>query len=167
MADLPTLWQTDGTAAPPDPLRHPDLYEGITAKRIFAYLVDAAILTVLVIAAWLITGFAAILTLGLLLPLQPVLIGLIPIAYHVLLVGGEASATLGMRLMGIHVRSVPDGLGRPSMLQAAIQSVVFYGSMAVTGALILLMVFFNRYRRTLHDYLSGTIVLNRVVPPNQ
>lgn len=167
MADLPTLWQASGTAEPPDPLRHPELYEGITARRIFAYLIDAAILVVLIIAAWLVTGFAAILTLGLLLPLQPVVIGLIPLAYHILLVGGQGSATLGMRVMGIHVRSVPDDMGRPSMLQAAIQSVVFYGSMAVTGALILLAVFFNRYRRTLHDYLSGTIVLNRVAPPNQ
>jgi uncharacterized RDD family membrane protein YckC len=167
MSNLPSIWQPANAIQPPDPLAQPELYEGVTLKRIVAYLVDAFVLGLILVAAWFVTGFAGLLTFGLLLPFQPLVLGLIPIAYHTLLVGGERSATLGMRLLGLRVHSLIDGAGKPTMLQAGIQAVTFYGSMALTGSLVLLVVFFNRYRRTLHDYLSGTIVLNRVASTNQ
>ena len=81
-------------------------------------------------------------------------------AYHVLTVSGPGSATLGMRIMGLEVRTF-DG-GRPSWLHALIQIVLFYVTMSVTGGLILLVVLFNRHRRTLHDILSHLVVLRRV-----
>ena len=45
-------------------------------------------------------------------------------------------------------------------LQAALVTIVFYVSVALTGWLVLVVALFNNQRRTLHDYLCGTIVIN-------
>ncbi|WP_255448347.1 RDD family protein [Telmatospirillum sp. J64-1] len=148
----------------PDPVRQPQYYDGVTLKRCLAYLLDAVILFFLIAGVWLLTGMATLLTFGLLAPFQALATALTPLAYHILLIGGRRSATLGMRVMGLHVRSLvgpaPVAQTPPTLLQAAIQTICFYGSLALTGALILLVVFFNPRRRTLHDFLSGTIVVN-------
>jgi uncharacterized RDD family membrane protein YckC len=49
---------------------------------------------------------------------------------------------------------------KPDYVQAALQCLLFYVTLALTGFL-LLFVFFNRQRRTLHDWMSGTIVVRR------
>lgn len=128
----------------PEPAR----LRGVLWRRSFGYLFDACILVVL---AWI-----AALILG---PLAPVAIPLIPLAYHSFLIGGPHSATLGQRLFGVEVRRL-DG-GRPGLLQAFIQTVVFYATVGFTSGLILLVPFFNRRRRALHDVLAGTLTLRR------
>lgn len=144
----------------PDPAAVPEAYEGLLTRRILAYFVDLMILAMIGAVVWLITGVATLLTFGLLAPVQALVLTLVPFAYHALLISGPASATLGMRLMGLRVHSILDG-NRPTFLQAAINVVVFYGSVAVTGSLILLLALFNAHGRTLHDYLAGTIVLRQ------
>ncbi len=156
---MPSPYRTEPRAAP-DPFEAPHLYEGILTRRLLGYGIDVLILAALAVVVWLVTGALAILTLGLLAPLQALALALLPFAYHILLIGGRASATIGMRVMGVEVRRTVDG-GRPDLIQAAINVVVFYGSIALTGALILLLALFNPRRRTLHDYLAGTVVLRR------
>ena len=106
----------------------------------------------------------SLITFGLLWPALMVLIGLVPILYHTLTIAGPRSATLGMRIAGIKVMSVAPGAeqdgGRPTLLQAMIQTVGFYGSVAITCTLILLVALFNPRRRALHDFLAGTVVVN-------
>jgi uncharacterized RDD family membrane protein YckC len=46
-------------------------------------------------------------------------------------------------------------------LQALIQTVLFYITVGATCSLVLLLVLFNRHKRTLHDMLSGTVVVRR------
>jgi len=151
-----------------DPWGHPEYYAGITAKRVIAYLVDAMLILALVLAAWAFLAVAGIFTLGLTWMMMGLPGALAPLLYHTLLIGGARSATLGMRLMGIRVMSVAPYAqvedGRPTMIQAIIQTVAFYGSVAVTGSLILLVALFNSRRRTLHDWLAGTVVVNDVAP---
>lgn len=160
MATLPSLGlDPAGGESPPDPIRQPEAYEGILTRRVIAYLADAVILAVLLAATWLITGVAVLLTFGLLAPLQPLVLAVLPIAYHTLLIGGRSSATFGMRLMGVGVLSQSGG--RPTYVQAAVNSIVFYASLAVTGFLILVVALFNPRRRTLHDFLAGTVVVRR------
>jgi uncharacterized RDD family membrane protein YckC len=149
-----------GPQAIPEPLTTPEAYDGLVTRRILAYLIDLLILAMLALLVWLILGAAGLLTFGLLLPLQPLALALLPFAYHILLIAGEGSATLGMRLMGLRVYSIVDG-GRPHLLQAALNVFIFYGSLALTGSLILLVALFNSRGRTLHDYLAGTIVLRQ------
>jgi fatty-acyl-CoA synthase len=53
-------------------------------------------------------------------------------------------------------------MGDGATLAALIQIVLFYFTVSVTGGLVLLVVLFNRHRRTLHDILSHLVVLRRV-----
>lgn len=143
-----------------DPWSHPELYEGITVKRIFAYAIDIIVVMFLGAVVWMATGLLGLMSLGLLLPLQPLAVALVPLAYHTLLIAGPRCATLGMRVMSIQVVSI-NADPRPSLAQAAIQTVCFYGSIAMTASIILVFALFNSRRRTLHDILAGTVVLNR------
>jgi len=147
-------WQGEA----PDPIAYPQYYDGVVARRVLAYLVDVAIIALLVGLLWLLLGALAVMSFGLLGPLLWPTLALAPLAYHTLLIGGEGSATLGMRLFRIEVRTW-DGR-RPGYLQAALVTVVFYASVALTSWLVLVVAIFNRQRRTLHDYLCGTIVIN-------
>ena len=164
MTDLPST-QIVARRDPPDPITQSQLYQGIVFKRFLAYVVDVIALGILLVVAWLVLGLLSLLTFGLLSPLMAAAMFLIPYAYHVLQIGGASAATLGMRMMGLQVHSLVDS-PKPSFLQATILTLVFYGTVPITGFLILAVVFFNPYRRTLHDYLSGTIVLNRRPPPS-
>ena len=61
-------------------------------------------------------------------PLLWFLFGLIPLAYHTLLLSGRHSATFGMRCFDLELRSVTGE--RPSFLQALIQTALFYVTLA-------------------------------------
>lgn len=137
----------------------PSAYHGTTSKRVFAYLVDAVLVCLAGMAVWVGMGIVGLATLGLLLPLQPLMVALVPLAYHVGLIASPTGATLGMRLFGIRVADAMTG-ARPSLAQAIIQVVAFYGSVALTAWLILIFALFNTRRRTLHDILAGTVVVN-------
>lgn len=140
---------------PPDPLSRPDLFEGVVLKRVLAYLIDVAILIGVTAFLWLLV----VLTFGLLATIAGVLTPLIPLAYHTLLIGGRDSATIGMRMTGIQVRTLAGG--HPDYPQAALQTLLFYATMALTG-LLLVVALFNDRGRCLHDWLSGTVTVVRV-----
>jgi uncharacterized RDD family membrane protein YckC len=142
---------------PPDPLARPELYDGVVWRRAFGYVGDLAILVILSVVVWTALTFAGILSFGLLMPLVPAALAILPLAYHGLLVGGRRSSTWGMRLFGVEVRSWTGQ--RPTFLQALVMAVLFYVTVGLTGALILLVVLFNARRRTVHDFLSGTVVV--------
>ena len=136
----------------------PDMLEGVVWRRVAAYGVDLVIIGILVgLFAVIVFVPATVVTFGLLSPMFG-LFGVIPFAYHVLLVGGRNAATLGQRLFDLRVMDT-SGAG-PDYVQAMVLCVVFYLTLALTGFL-LLFVFFNPQRRTLHDWLSGTIVVRR------
>jgi uncharacterized RDD family membrane protein YckC len=144
----------------PDPDLFPEVYEGVVPRRVFAYFVDlvciaalAAGLAVVFVVLWL-------LSLGLLGPLLWFLFGLLPLAYHTLQLAGPHSATLGMRLFDLELRSL-DG-ERPGLLQALAQSALFYLTVGLTGSLVLLAVLLNQRRRTVHDWASGTLMVRRL-----
>lgn len=146
-----------------DAWTHPEYYRGVMLRRIVAYVVDGLIVLGLASAVWIATGLLTMLSFGLLAPLQALAVALVPLAYHSVLIAAPGSATLGMRLFGLKVRSIATDLdaggGRPTLLQAIIQVVAFYGSIAATGSLVLIVALFNARRRTLHDWLAGTIVI--------
>ncbi|MGE5545498.1 MAG: RDD family protein [Solirubrobacterales bacterium] len=147
-----------------DPWRNPDLFRGIVAKRVIAYLIDMVAVGLTVVAVWIGLGLLTLATFGLLWPVQALAVTLVPLAYHSLLISSSRAATLGMRAVGIRVASVSPladpNSGRPTLFQAMIQTVAFYGSMAATGSLVLVVALFNPRRRTLHDWLAGTVVVN-------
>lgn len=158
---------------PPEPgwgdaWAHPEYFQGVTLRRIMAYVIDVLVVAALAVPVWFAGMFVTALSFGLLAPLPALALALLPLAYHISLLSMPRSATVGMRVMGLRVVSLSrESLawgGRPTLFQAMIQIVAFYGSVAVTGSLILLVALFNPRRRTLHDWLAGTVVVNDVSP---
>jgi uncharacterized RDD family membrane protein YckC len=146
-----------------NPLLAEDLYEGIRTKRVLAYLLDVCILLALGFAWWGIGIVLSVLTLFASWPLVVTGAVLLPIAYHSYMVGTERHATFGMRALGIRV--VAWNGNDPTLLQAFLQTVLFYATMAFTNGLILLVSCFNKQGRCLHDYLCGTVVVNEMAMP--
>ncbi|HEX4616206.1 MAG TPA: RDD family protein [Stellaceae bacterium] len=143
----------------PDPAALPEAYEGVLWRRTLAYFVDLCLIGVIAVLCWIVFAVLWVLSFGLLGPVLWFLFGLIPLAYHTLLLSGPRSATVGMRLFDVELRSVTGE--RPGFLQALIQTALFYITVGVTCSLILLLVLFNRHKRTLHDLLAGTVVVRR------
>ncbi len=142
----------------PDPLAAPELYDGIRIKRLVAYAIDLIIIAVLLVAFWVVGSFFALITLGLLYPVLALAAFILPFAYHTLLIGGGANATVGMRIMDLRV--VAWNGHRPGFAQAALQTFLFYASLAFATFLVLGISFFNSRGRCLHDLLAGTVTVN-------
>ena len=150
-------------SAMPDPATLPEAYEGVLLRRVLAYFVDLCVIGVLALLFWIVFAVLWVLSLGLLGPVLWFLFGLIPLAYHTLLLSGPWSATLGMRLFDVELRSVTGE--RPGFLQALAQTALFYVTVGATCSLILLVALFNRHKRTLHDLLAGTVMVRRFPAP--
>ncbi|MBT3703169.1 MAG: RDD family protein [Alphaproteobacteria bacterium] len=133
-------------------------YEGAVFKRVVAFALDLVIIGILIGLFAVIATIIGLLSFGLLLGPLLALGSLVPLAYHTWFLGGHKSATIGMQFMGIELRTW-DGR-RPGYLQGAFQTIVFYVSCTVTSWLILVAVFFNDRKRTLHDIICGTLVIN-------
>lgn len=141
----------------PDPDIRPELYAQVPVRRVVAYAVDVVLIAGLLALAWVAGILLGIASFGLLFPLiGPVLVAT-PLAYHTWFIGGPRSATPGMRLFGVEVRTW-DGR-RPGYVQAAVQTAVFYLTVVGTTWLVLLVALFNRRRRCLHDFVCGTVVI--------
>ena len=146
----------------PDPAVFPEIYEGVLWRRAAAYIVDLFCIGAIAIVVWCAFAVLWLASFGLLGPVLWFLFGLLPLAYHTLLLSGRHSATFGMRWFDLELRSVSGE--RPSFVQALVQTALFYVTLAITCSLILLFARFNRRRRTLHDVLSGTVMV-RSLPP--
>jgi len=80
------------------------------------------------------------------------------IVYYGLTFGSPASATLGMRVMDIEMRT---WYGAPAyFVLGAAHAVVYWVTVSFLTPFILLVAFFNQRKRLLHDMLVGTIVIN-------
>jgi uncharacterized RDD family membrane protein YckC len=150
--DAPFGWNNQ----PPDPLDRPELYDGLLWRRSVAFLADVCLLTAFMVVLWLfnILTFLILTALLFMIWAAPLFI-----AYDTATIGGSASATFGMRLMGIEVRAW-DGQ-KPGYLHALISSCLFWFLVPFTGGLILLVAPFSDRSRHVHDMLSGTVVVRR------
>lgn len=144
-----------------DPVRNPELFEGVLARRVVAFVIDFIVISIpVVLAAMFIFAFG-IVTLGLgfalywLLPPGAVVWALI---YFGATLGGPRSATIGMRVMDLEMRT---WYGAPAyFVLGAVHAIVFWVSISALTPFILLVAFFNERRRLLHDILLGTVIIN-------
>jgi uncharacterized RDD family membrane protein YckC len=133
-----------------------DFIRGVLPRRCLAWLVDVVLIGLLVWVLWWLLLFFVLLTLGLghgVLLLLP----FVPFAYHMLSLLGRRSATPGQRLCGLTVRR-NDDLGPPHPLQAFVSTLLLYITLATSGLLLLIALFTIRHR-TLHDVVSGLVVV--------
>jgi uncharacterized RDD family membrane protein YckC len=141
----------------PDPATLPEAYDGVIWRRTLAYFIDLCCIGILEILFLIVLFVLSVVSFGLLWPVLWFLFGLIPLAYHTLLLSGHRSATWGMRCFDVELRSVTGE--RPGFLQALAQTALFYLTILATCSLILLFVLFNRRKRALHDFLAGTVLV--------
>ena len=152
-----TFVPTYQDAGMPDPATRPELFEGVRWRRTFAYLIDAVCIGMIAAVVWIIFAVLWVLSFGMLGPALWFLFGLIPLAYHTLLVSGPHAATFGMRVFDLQLRSWNGE--RPVFLQALAHTALLYLTVGATGSLILLFALFNRRKRTLHDVLAGMLMV--------
>ena len=116
----------------------------------------AAAVILMWMGLWWAMAAVGLLTLGLGFGLMA-LLPFVPVIYHLVCLIGPDSATPGQRLFDLIVRRDQD-LGPPTPLQAVIAIGVYYLTLATSGLLLVVALFTTR-RRTLHDLLSGLVVV--------
>jgi uncharacterized RDD family membrane protein YckC len=80
------------------------------------------------------------------------------LVYYGATLGGPHSATIGMRVMDLELRT---WYGAPGyFLLGAMHAVLFWISISVLSPFVLLIGLFNARRRLLHDFVLGTVIIN-------
>jgi uncharacterized RDD family membrane protein YckC len=134
-------------------------YRGVLSRRIFAFLIDYAIVALLWIPAAVVVFFLGILTLGLGFFLYPALFAIVAMLYFGLTMGGPSQASAGMNVMGLALARVD---GRPvDFLTAIVHLVLFWIGNALLTPFIVLVGLFTDRGRLLHDLLLGTVMVRR------
>ena len=168
-------WRSDGGVPPHafDPLLQPELFRGLLTRRVFAFLIDLVVLSIPVVLVCMFIAVFGVVTLGLgwalfwLVSPASVIWALV---YYGASLGGPHSATIGMRVMDLELRT---WYGAPGyFVLGAMHAVLFWISVSFFTPLILLVGLFNGRRRLLHDMILGTVVINssvgaRVAQPAQ
>ena len=91
-----------------DPVTNPELFDGVLARRVLAFVIDLVILAIPLILVWLFIFAISIVTLGLgfgLFALMPMITVIWAIFYYGTTLGGPRSATIGMRVIDLEMRT--------------------------------------------------------------
>ena len=144
-----------------DPAIQPELFEGVLARRMVAFLIDVVIIAAPLILLAMFMAIFTVFTFGLGLFVFALLgpISVIwALAYYGMTLGSAASATIGMRMLDLEMRT---WYGSPSdFVLGAVHAIAFWLTGSFLTPFILLVALFNDRRRLLHDMLVGTIVVN-------
>jgi uncharacterized RDD family membrane protein YckC len=144
-----------------DPAANPELFQGVLARRLIAFVIDIVIImlpvalaAVFIFFLGLVTFFIGWVLFWLLYP-GTIIWALI---YCGSTLGSPASATPGMRLMDLEMRT---WYGAPAyFVLGAVHAIVFWITISVLTPLVLVVGLLNDRQRLLHDILVGTVVIN-------
>jgi uncharacterized RDD family membrane protein YckC len=137
----------------PDPTYDPAFYDGVLPKRLFAWVIDAA----LVVAVMLILSiFTAGIAFMLWVPIHAVMAFL----YRWLTIRSRG-ATFGMRVMAIELRS--NSGGHLTSGEAALHTLVFLvgATIFIVQLISMAMMIGRPLNRGLADEITGTVMINR------
>jgi uncharacterized RDD family membrane protein YckC len=145
-----------------DPRTMPELFAGVLPRRVVAFAIDMVIITIPLILAWIFVFIFGLITFGLgwhlfwLLSPGSVVWALF---YYGTTLGSPASATIGMRVMGLQMRT---WYGAPTYsVLGAVHPIVFWASVTMLTPLILVVGLVNARARLLHDMLVGVVIINK------
>jgi uncharacterized RDD family membrane protein YckC len=159
-------WRNDGGAPPHafDPDLDPELFRGVLTRRVFAFLIDLLVISIPVVLGYVFIAVFGLITLGLgwlLFWLAWPASVVWAIVYYGASLGGPHSATLGMRVMDLELRTF---YGAPGyFVLGAMHAVLFWVSVSFLTPFVVLVGLFNGRRRLLHDIVLGTVVINTSV----
>ena len=155
-----TTWRS-GQSSPYDPWQHPELYSGVLTRRVFAFLVDLVVISIPVILAVIFIFVFGLVTLGLgwgLFWLVSPATVIWPVVYYGMSLGGPHSATWGMRMMDLQMRTFS---GTPGyFVLGCAHALLFWASFSLLTPLVLVVGLLNGRRQLLHDLVLGTVVVN-------
>ena len=137
----------------PDPDTHPEFYAGVPMKRFLAWIFDMALIFVLCLLILPFTAFTGLFFF-------PFLMLIVGFAYRVITLA-NGSATLGMRLMSMEIRSVND---MPLDLPGAVVHTLGYSvSLAIPLLQVASIVLMCTSARAqgLTDMVMGTVAINK------
>ena len=147
-----------------DPAANPELFEGVLSRRLVAFVIDFVIIALPVLFAAMFIFVIGIVTLGLGFFLYALLwpaMVVWAIAYYGITLGSPRSATVGMRVMDLEMRT---WYGAPAyFVLGAVHAIVFWITVSMLTPIVLIVCLFNDRRRCLHDMLVGTILINNAV----
>ncbi|MCW5695492.1 MAG: RDD family protein [Bauldia sp.] len=144
--------------------RHPAFFVDVLPRRLIAFAIDMVIVIVLMLPVLLAVLVLGILTFGLGWVLFPFVFGVVGLGYLALTLGGENSATVGMKTVGIELRTI--GGQKMYPLLAVLHGLLFWTSVSLLTPLILIVAFLNPRNRLLHDMLLGVVMVNSDALPN-
>jgi uncharacterized RDD family membrane protein YckC len=157
-------WRSNGT--PPrahafDPYAQPELFRGVLARRVFAFLIDFIVIAIPIVLAVIFIAIFGVVTLGLGWTLfwliSPATV-IWPVVYYGMSLGGPHSATVGMRMMDLQMRTFS---GTPGyFVLGAAHALLFWASVSLLTPLVLVVGLLNGRRQLLHDLVLGTVVVN-------
>jgi uncharacterized RDD family membrane protein YckC len=144
-----------------DPAVNPELFEGVLARRVVAFLIDVLVIAVPLLFLAIFIFMFGLVTLGLGWVLfffyGPIAV-IWALVYYGLTLGSPASATIGMRMVDLEMRT---WYGAPCyFVLGAVHAIGYWLTVTFLTPFILLVALFNDRRRLLHDMLVGTIVIN-------
>ena len=161
-------WRNDGgfRGPPFDPVTQPELFSTVLARRCFAFLVDLVMLAIPIVLGVILIAIFGLFTLGfgwalfwLVSPLSIVW----AIIYYGMSLGGPHSATVGMRMLGLQLRTFT---GEPSyFVLGAAHAMLYWISVSLLTPFIVLVGLFNRRKQLLHDLVLGTVIINTSALP--
>jgi uncharacterized RDD family membrane protein YckC len=138
------------------PVDDESLTWGVPSRRIAAFLIDWLLIILVTMTVSVVFAIVHVMTLGLLHgPAHLILI--IGLIYEAGWMASPAMATPGQAAVGLAVRR-SDDLGRPTLVQAIAFTGLLYLTLAA-GVIWLAVAFFTPRRRTIHDMISGLVVV--------
>jgi len=148
-----TMHYDTHTSGLPDPEFQPGFYDGVTLKRVLAWVLDTAVigtLTVLFGFATLFVGFFFF----------PVVFLALSVVYRITAIAAK-SATPGMRVVGIEFRNREGHQLTPG--EAALHTIFYLISLTFFLPQVISwgMMLMTQRRQGLHDVLLGTAAINR------
>ncbi|MHA1189208.1 MAG: RDD family protein [Alphaproteobacteria bacterium] len=140
-----------------DPAAQGELFDGVRTRRMTAFVIDMVIIIALMVLASIVIAVLGILTFSLGWLLFALVWPFVAIGYIMFTLGGSRSATPGMRMSGLQMRT---WYGAPMYpLLALAHAMLFWFSITLLTPFILLIALFNPRKRLVHDYVAGTVLV--------
>jgi uncharacterized RDD family membrane protein YckC len=133
----------------------------VLTRRFFAFLIDLVILSIPIILGVIFIALFGIVTLGLgwmLFWLVSPLSVVWALLYYGFSLGGPHSATVGMRIMDLQLRT---WYGEPGyFVLGAAHAVLYWISVSILTPFVLLVGLISSRKQLLHDMVLGTVIIN-------
>ena len=133
--------------------------DNVRTLRLVAFGIDLVVVCFLWWLVGLVMVMFAIPSMGASFVLIAPLMQFIGLIYSGLTIGGRGQGTWGMRAVGLKVTDMAGN--RVGFIQGAAHATIFWLSAGWLTWLLVMVAFFNPYKRALHDYLTGIIISRR------